>query len=254
MVVYNTLKGIQNYRNNPAVSQSELKAFLSGKKFTGESLSMMFGSYIDGLITMLPEEIQELYVVADQKRPSDTVVTLINQFKWVLEQYDSNLNPELSSYQNRLETFLQGKEWYPNLSPTAQATNLISKGGDWWNFIISSGDRTIITNSEKERLELIYQNLLDKFLRNGLEKGKSDQIDVYFQKELYWEEPVTTNGVTKQVYCKGLADIIIETDLSVVEIDIKYTDAKTLEGWIYIIRELNYPFQKAFYKKPYFYK
>lgn len=43
-----TLERIQNYRDNPAISQSELKALLSSKFFKKKpSLTMLIGSYLD---------------------------------------------------------------------------------------------------------------------------------------------------------------------------------------------------------------
>lgn len=242
MVRYNTIAGVKAYRDHPALNQSALKAFISGKKFNGESLSMLFGSYLDVLVTMQESDLEHLYVNADAKRPSEKMTKLLSQFKWTVELTQTVLNPSLEVYRLKLETWLEDKEYYQSSTPQSRAGSFIKAGSDWWQFIIELGDKTVISLSDIERIEGLQKKVNFEFL-NPILKG--DKYDVLFQKDFFWTEEVDR----VKIECKGLADIILESEFEIIEIDLKFTECKTLESFFYVMRDLNYPFQKAFYKR-----
>lgn len=200
-----------------------------------QSLVMMLGDYLDLKVTMDTADVEQLYVIADAKRPSDNVQTLLDQFLWTLNQKGVVVDSDLNSHSDYLGKFLLNKDWYPNSTEEGKANNLISKGKEWWSFLVESRDKIIMSSSEKAKLDAIYTQIFDKFLsRIQFKNG-------WYQKELYWNH----NGAD----CKGLLDILIEEEAQVIEIDLKYTTCKTLEDWFYVMKKLNYPFQKAWYSR-----
>ncbi len=236
MISYNTIEGIQNYRDHPAVSQSELKAKMINRKFTGGGLAMLMGNYIDCRVTMKDEDLDKLFVFAGAKRPSENISTLVEQFKWTVE-LNSVPKADLNNYQAALEKFLENKDFYPNLTIDKRVPNFINKANEWWDFLVENDGRAIVSVKEKTRMDLIYFRLKNEILDRL--KG-----DIYYQKELYW----TTKVDDVSIESKGLADIILEKEDSVWEIDLKFTECKDLESWFYVMRDKNYPIQKAYYR------
>jgi hypothetical protein len=200
-----------------------------------QSLVMMLGDYLDLRVTMDTTDLENLYVIADSKRPSENVQTLLDQFLWTLNQKGIPVDPNLSNHSEYLGKFLDNKDWYPNSSEEGKAKNLISKGAEWWSFLIESKDKIVMSSSEKSKLDAVYTQIFDRFL------SKIQFKNGWYQKELYWKIGNTD--------CKGLLDILIEEEHEMIEIDLKYTTCKTLEDWFYVVKKLNYPFQKAWYKE-----
>lgn len=236
MVSYNTIEGIKNYRDHPAVSQSELKAKMINRKFSGGGLAMLMGNYIDCRVTMKDEDLDKLFMFAGAKRPSENISTLVEQFKWTIELNSTPIQ-DLSNYQVALEKFLENKDFYPNLSIDKRVLNFINKANEWWNFLIENDGKSIVSIKEKTRMDTIYFRLKNEVLDRL--KG-----DIYYQKELYW----TTKIDDVSIESKGLADIILEKEDSVWEIDLKFTECKDLSSWFYVMRDKNYAIQKAYYR------
>lgn len=225
-----TLERIQKYRDNPAISQSELKALLSGKYLVKKpSLTMLIGSYLDCVITC-PEIKDDLYFVCDVTRPTDKIAELCDSlYQWV----DNGLllidpSPIIEDHLNEIEQWIETVDYYSN-RPNTRIEKFIKEAKEWWNVLVQKGNRQIITSVEELEAELIKIRLENDSSLHWIWKGE-------FQKDFYWTE--------EGIDCKGLGDICFEE----VYIDIKYTTCPNLNEWMKVCANLNYPFQMAFYK------
>lgn len=223
------LERIQNYRDNPAISQSELKAMLSGKSFKKKpSLTMLIGSYLDCVITCT-EIKDELFYTCDVSRPTDKIVELCESlYDWVTSWTDEEQTSDLESYEKIIEQWIETQDYYNN-RPKTRVSKFIEEAKEWWKVLVQRGDRQIITSIEELEAELMLLNLQRDIRWDWISKGE-------FQKDFYWTE--------EGVACKGLGDICFED----VYIDIKYTTCPNPREWMKVCANLNYPFQMAFYK------
>lgn len=227
-----SLQKLKDYRDNSGISQSELKAMLSGKSFTKKpSLTMLIGSYVDTMITC-PHLKDDLYWVVDASRPTDKIVELCESFyKWVSVDYQFSeqvIETDLEKYKGLIEDWIETVDYYSN-RPKTRVEKFIKEAKEWWSVLVQKGDRQIITTIEELETELILLNLQGDLRWGWISKGE-------FQKDFYWNE--------EGVPCKGLGDICFDE----VYIDIKYTTCPNLNEWMKVCTSLNYPFQMAFYK------
>lgn len=230
-----SLQQLKNYRDHPNISQTELKAMLSGKSYTKKpSLTMLIGSYVDTMITC-PHLKDDLYWVVDISRPTDKIVELcetLYQWMWngasLFEEEDIKLPANLEECSSIVEQWIQLQDYYSN-RPKTRVEKFIKEAKEWWSVLVQKGDRQIITTMEELETELILLNLQGDLRWGWISKGE-------FQKDFYWNEC----GVP----CKGLGDICFED----VYIDLKYTTCPNLNEWMKVCTNLNYPFQMAFYR------
>jgi hypothetical protein len=245
MIHYINQEQIKAYRENPAISQSQLKIEKYEKEEKEKEIknhtSMLFGSYLDFLITS-NEDPSLYYVIEDTKRPSEVIQTLLDQWLFTVGIKELELNSDLSFYLKELERFLKNKDFYPNLPIDNRVANFIKKGEEWWKFRIDNIEKSILSQKEASRMEFLHGKVKTSFLNNLLKKYE-ETGDLYFQKELYWQDTIRGYSFS----AKGLCDILIVTEDQVVEIDVKFSSHKTFEGWIYGAKEMSYAIQKAYY-------
>jgi len=228
-----SLQQLKNYRDHPNISQTELKAMLSGKSYTKKpSLTMLIGSYVDCVLTCGHLK-DELFYVCDVERPTQKIEELCESFyRWLSDGfiYDANIPQEvdLTKYELQVEQWIQFQDYYSN-RPKTRVEKFIKEAKEWWSVLVQKGDRQIITTMEELETELILLNLQGDLRWGWISKGE-------FQKDFYWNEC----GVP----CKGLGDICFED----VYIDLKYTTCPNLNEWMKVCTNLNYPFQMAFYR------
>lgn len=241
MKIYNTLEGVDKYRNHPNKSQSDLKAFMDGKTYSGKpSLAIELGSYIDCLLTLEPGVAKKVYWPTECERPNDTIMNILYKLKQFVPE-----NKPLREYGELLENFMLSTDYYANRSPTQRAENLIKHGEDWWQEYIDHPTAVMISKSDADKMEQQYLRIIN----SALWKKLPELGDIYFQKDFYWERSVKKEDSIMQVDLKGLADFIVVTDKEILEFDLKFTECSTIEMWLWVAKEKNYPFQKAFYKE-----
>lgn len=227
-----TLERIKKYREVDSLSQSELKALLSGKSFKKKpSLVQTIGSYIDCIITC-SEIKDDLFFITNASRPTDKIVELCASFyNWIEQAVIGYTNPfynELEKHKDEIEHWLEFQSYYNN-RPKTRVNTFIEEAKEWWTVLVQREDRQIITTVEELEAELMLLNLQRDMRWDWISKGE-------FQKDFYWNE--------EGVACKGLGDICFDD----VYIDIKYTTCPNPREWMKVCANLNYPFQMAFYK------
>lgn len=222
-----SLEKIKRYRDDPRVNQSYLKNLISKKIYNEESLSKTKGNYIDMALTM-DEKLSDHFVICDVARPSDSIIQICKKLEIGL-----HIITDLDSISHLIdEQVLAG--YYENRSIESRKKSFMESARDWWNFKAENFSKSILTVDELRGLDFALNNCKTSDIWRKLSKK-----NFKFQHDFYWE----IDGVG----CKGLADMFTSKNDIGCEIDIKYTDASTFEGWVYIMRKLNYPFQKAFY-------
>lgn len=226
-----TLQQIQEYRENPAYSQSDLRHILSkGTKGFKPSLAILMGSYLDCKLTC-PHLAQELYYISDIKRPTQTIQDLCKSlYEWL--DKDTLLidpwKPNLEEHVEQIEEWINFESYYAN-RPRTRVKTFIEEASEWWAVFIQKGDKQIITSIEDLETDLIIIKLKNEKDLEWLWGGD-------FQKPFYWIE--------EGIECKGLGDIVLENTY----VDLKYTTCESLHEWWKVCTSLNYPFQMAFYK------
>lgn len=234
MLNYNTIQGIWEYRSHPSVSQSQLKQLVMPTQYREESEIMNKGSYLDHILTM-EEPVEDYFTIADVDRPSDAIVLYCNTL-YNACRLDLYIDADLEKYRGYLEGVDLLDSYYKSSTREKTVGIFIRNASDWWRFMVESNGKIRLTKEEVETLDDIKSRVMSSPLSMYFTNGK---MEISYQKDFYW----TFGGLN----CKGLADIVVEGK-DLMEIDIKYTEAGSMESWWYIMRKLHYPFQKAFYK------
>lgn len=228
-----TIQRLREYREHPNISQTELKSLLAGKhKRFKPSLATLIGGYLDAVL-LTPEIVDDLYLISDASRPTDKIVDLCQSlYEWISYGfiYDEEIPMEIDliKYEGQIEQWIETKDYYNN-RPKTRVKTFIKEAEEWWSVLVTKGEKEIITTSEQIDNELICMRLKSDPELDWLWQGE-------FQKDFYWEE--------EGIRCKGLGDICLED----CYVDLKYTTCNSINDWIKVCSNLNYPFQMAFYK------
>lgn len=212
---------IEDYRRNPALSQSFLKGVLANRVSRPPSLQTLLGSFTDCLITT-PDLVDEIYVVDDLKltdKEYEIILKIVEYGDWSIYTIHRALN-EVGYYNNRAK---------PNAEDDKRVEEFL-KFEDVYN-TLASGKSYISTAKRDEAVQISNYLLTDK-------KSRDYFVDAEFQKILYWNY----DGED----CKGLLDIYQEKNGYGRIIDLKITDASHRE-FKKIARRFRYEFQMSFY-------
>jgi len=237
-----TLEDLKNYRDTEALSQSFLKLVLANnvnKKFK-PTIQMDIGSYLDSLLTT-PDFTDDLFQVGLAKRPSDAIKGFIDAL-WQEQEEVVSVDLNVEGYKNRVIEFARASSYQPKWGDDAIWNSIIKDGQGYWEEIISSQGKVLITQEEFENCQNIAQLTCSSFI-TGKYFQEQENIDKYYQLPLYW----TYEGLS----CKGLLDILIfeKETKTIYIVDIKSTGVGTLKEWFNVCRSKNYPFQFAWYKE-----
>ena len=223
----NTLNKVRSYRENPAINQSYLKNLVLPRIYKEESALFAKGDYIDMALTYPEIDLREHFAISNVNRPSDTIIAICQKLDPLIEKIQ-----DIEDLKDFITEDMLG-DYYQNRSLESRIKSFLEAGKEWLKFRIENKGKQFLT--EKEVSELDWAILKCKRSETWKTIIKNDPK---FQFDFYWN--------MEGVDCKGLADIVLFNNAN-YEIDIKFTTARTLENWVYIMKELHYPFQKAFY-------
>ena len=237
-----TLEELKDYRDTEALSQSFLKLVLSNnvnKKFK-ETVPMLIGSYMDSLLTS-PDLTDDLFQVGLAKRPSDAIKGFLDVL-WSEQEESISQDLDVDGYKTRVIELVRAANYQPKWGDDAIWKSVLTDGQAYWEELISSQGKMLITKSEQEQCENIAQLACSSPI-TGKYFLDQDNIIKHYQKPLYW--------TCEELPCKGLLDILIfeEETKTIYIIDIKSTGVSTLREWFNVCRQKNYPFQMAWYKE-----
>jgi len=242
MNYYQTLQNLHDYLNSSAINQSFLKLVLSNRVNTKfkETPLLAIGSYVDCLLTS-PHLKEDLFIDDLDKRPSETIRGFLIQLRDILLSTESSIG-ELKDHKDLVIQIAKDANYNSKWGDDAIWNAIEKDGSTYWEFLLKSNGKSILTKEEKELSNRVVSLTLDHYV-TGKYFIEQPNVDKYFQKDIYW----TYNGLN----CKGLIDLLIvehETK-SIYLIDIKSTTVSSIEEWFRVCKSKNYPFQLAFYKE-----
>lgn len=212
----NKLKEIEEYRSNPAVSQSKLKEYLG---MTPPSQSTAFkGSLVDGLLTM-NEHVDDMFIIGNDDYPDQSSVT----YKMV----DYMVNNEMAfSDENILEVY----ELFEHQQRWKSDTKIknFEQYYDFYEFMKLKEDKTVVSEADFAHATNIVERLKEYIPDN-----------VEFQVPIYNE----LHGIM----CKGLIDFVDKSDTEFVIWDLKVLSVK-VRDIKYSLRKMRTDFQLSFYR------
>lgn len=229
-----------NYRNNTALSQSELKGVLSNniKPFKG-SLASMVGNLVDCCLTT-PECLEDWFYVSNlTKYPKPQIKLVFDTYYNILVE---NEMPIVFDNTHILEVFRDVSN--SNSKDSTVIDSLLAEQ-DYWDSLKEANGRIVVSQDYWNKCTLIAHSLKNNY--NTEYFFKSDLFkDVYFQVPLYWKYVDAGNT---EVDCKGLIDILIknEHNKTIQIVDIKTTGDSLIAWKRNIARKHNPVFQLSYY-------
>ena len=252
MNYFSSLKSLNDYRASTAISQSFLKAVLANnvKKEFKETIPMILGSYLDSCLTT-PELTSDLFQVGLSKRPSDAIKGFLDDvFKQALIELEELIqedviypviNPNLEVWKLKVMMKVKEANYQPKWGDDAVWKSIKTDGESYWEELVSSQGKMLITQEEKEKCDNITQLACSSHI-TGKYFIEQEEVEKYYQKDLYW--------TYENLSCKGLLDILIfeEQTKTIYIIDIKSTGVYSIKEWFNVCRTKSYPFQMSWYK------
>ena len=216
MIIRSSKEQIQEYINSPAMNQSKLKllsisaqAFQEVKEpemFFEEKEHFVIGKGVDDLITMGQEYFDENYHISDITKPSDTIMSIVQQVFQSKESdnwFDQNLLPAIEAH-----------NYQPNWKPDTKITKVSVEGETYWNELLQSENKQILSKEQILKIDSIANQILEhRFTKDYF---KLDEFtDIYYQLPIYF--------TVDNIECKALLDmVIVNHELkTITPIDIK---------------------------------
>lgn len=248
-----------SYYERPEISHSDLSNFEWGgpnyfRRCKQENFSdkdteaFSFGEQFHCFV-LEPEKFDAQYAVEDVKRVNGltgeflkNIVKLEKEPSIVLEANEIYKTAYLAtgfklSFENVLKSLEQGE-------------NI-----EYLNFLRENWDKIRVSKESYSKIQTMYENLMShkKARKLILEEGtSSEDCEVFFEKEIYWESLVSINKKAEELEmlaCKSKLDILIidKTNKKVTIADLK-TTGKSLRQFKESYKDYKYYRQLAYYK------
>lgn len=229
-----------DYRNNTAISQSELKGVLSNnvKPFKG-SIASMVGGIVDAVLTS-PECLEDWFYVSNlPKYPKPQIKLVFDTYYEKLVETESDI---VWSTEMLLQTFREISN--SNSKDDTVMASLLAEQY-YWDSLKEANGRVVVSQEYWNKCNLVASSLKHNsitwtFFQEDLFK------EIEFQKPVYWKYVDAGNT---EVECKGLIDIFIidHHNKTVQIVDIKTTGDSLVTWKKNIARKHNPAFQLAYY-------
>lgn len=221
------------YRNHNAISQSQLKALLSGigiyKHVRSNGVHFLLGDAVDILLTQGKQVFDDKYYVSTIKLPSESIVRVVNL---VFNDYPySNDGDYLNAIVEACNTVEYGMKWKRD----TRVNKIIKEGGSYWEELKKSYGKTIIDSVQNNTIKAIVESLTThEFTKDIFNCKSEDQLAIYFNY--------------KGVECKALLDRVnIDDEFKTLQpIDLKTTGDYT-GNFRFNARKFRYDIQAAWY-------
>lgn len=244
---------IEEYYKNPALNQSSLKLLeIDPKKFFEEQEQKLFfeekqhfiiGNAVDCLLTRPESFNDEFYISELKNKPSDTVKSIIKE---TFDLVSSNIKEEIIEVNfYKYSSFVLeacNNHNYQKTWKDETRVNKILENWEYWEEIVKSKDKTILTVEDYKLIQHIVFNFENSDVTKDIFSTKTEEgkIEVFKQFAIFFN--------FADVDCKALLDIlIINHDKKEVYIyDIK-TTSDLLSNFPKIAERNRYDIQCAFY-------
>lgn len=246
---------IEKYYKDPSLNQSRLKTLLKGMEsfknanssselYFEENESFLIGSAVDALLTGTAEDFNDTYYVPENgQKPSDTVMSIINQV------YDETKRlgvlPEnvgsLSLYVGYVIQSCIKHDYYSTYKDETRIKKIIDCEY-YWESLKKAEGKTVLSQEQYDKVKGIVDSLkASPFTSKYFTEGSDRRV--YYQKPLYF----THRGVK----CKALPDMIICYLENGIVTSIEIIDIKTMAGYTtnfpLSLRKYRYDIQAAWY-------
>lgn len=246
----------QEYRNSPAISQSNLKLLLHSVNLFnamksneedeyGEKDHFIIGIGVDTLLTMGIDTYLEEYHVSEVEKPSDIHLRIIKQ---LYEYHRNYVDEEILVFQSQTShDWLAENEdfigWQGNWKWETKVDKFfIPVNQAYWDDLVLAQNKQILSKSQDELIKEIVGNLINSEFTGQyfLPPNPFRNIEIHYQLPIYF--------IYKGVNCKALLDqVIIDHENKTVQpLDIKTLGDYTLNFFNSVIQR-RYDFQAAFY-------
>lgn len=244
-------KETQDYYNNLALSQSELKLLLDDpKKFkefkdkqaqgiqenSEDAKHFLLGSAIDCMLTST-DFLEEFHVSSLENKPSDNVRNIINSvFSMAIQKGNDR---EFTNFKSEILEACNNFEYYPNWKDETRV-NKILENYQYWNDLILSEGKKVLSAEEYLTVRNIVASIKNhKFTREYFRKAGSE-LEIVYQLPIFFNH--------KTLDCKALLDMVIfnHSDKTIQPIDIKTTSRRTVH-FPTSFRKYRYDIQAAWY-------
>lgn len=223
---------VKAYFKNPALSQSEIKAILKGPhlvkivennpNYFEESEAMLIGSLVDDMFTYdLPELMEHYHVGGIEKKPSDTMVSIIRKV------YDYRISDILSDNVENILIFAREHGYGNGGYKDDRIVNDVMKNLEYWNELLLIGNKTLVSTNEYNLACKINNSIREhEYTKEIFDNPHKFQVDLYFK--------------TDEFECKALLDLLVYDPKrnAICPFDFKITGYNTL---------FNIPFNKFKY-------
>lgn len=238
---------MEEYFQNPAVSQSQLKTLLISPKAFGEERKVelyfeekehfTIGSAVDCMLTEGEDAYKSKYHISKvENKPSDVVKSIINQ----VFDYASNTDEEIGlildpMYRVLITTCCEHHNYQNNWKNETKVSKICEYYEYWEDLKLARG-KTILSIEEETLIDTIVMSLRT----NEVTSKYFNQEEIQYQVPIYFE----FDGVE----CRALLDMVIfdRENKTIQPIDIKTMGDYTLKFPI-SLRRRRYDIQAAFY-------
>tara|TARA_R100001460_G_scaffold2478_2_gene8051 strand:+ start:6034 stop:6969 length:936 start_codon:yes stop_codon:yes gene_type:complete len=226
---------MSDYRKIDAVNQSRLKKILVHPKLymhqeeREEKSYFTFGQFVEDVLLMSPEEIDDKYIICDVDMPTDKVKEVVEAL------YAARGVADFDSIEATLVDEIRMEAGYQTKWKAETAYNkLKALGSDYLDFIASTGDRIIISQEDYDKAQSL-----------AIMVESNPSMVKYLSKDNKFKHVVTF--LYKGFNCKGEIDIVhIDHEAKTMRVvDIKTTSQ--FLGFKSSILRYRYDFQLAFY-------
>ena len=202
MIIRSSKKQIQEYIESPAVNQSKLKllgisaqAFQDVKEpdlFFEEKEHFLIGKAVDDAITMGEDYWNDNYYISNTTKPSDTIMSIIQQV------FQSRMSDNL--FENDLLSAIEAHNYQPNWKVDTKIAKVSTEGESYWFELLQSEGKQVLDKDQYMKcLSIVNQLTEHRFTKHYF--VDNEHTDIYYQVPIYY----MLNGVE----CKALIDMII---------------------------------------------
>lgn len=244
-------KETQDYYNNLALSQSELKLLLDDpKKFkefkdkqakgiqenSEDVKHFLLGSAVDCMLTST-DFLEEFHVSSLENKPSDNVRNIINSvFSMAIQKGNDR---EFTNFKSEILEACNNFEYYPNWKDETRV-NKILENYQYWNDLVLSEGKKVLSAEEYLTVRNIVASIKNhKFTREYFRKAGSE-LEIVYQLPIFFNHKILD--------CKALLDMVVfnHSDKTIQPIDIKTTSGRTVH-FPTSFRKYRYDIQAAWY-------
>ena len=228
-------KETQDYYNNLALSQSELKLLLDDpKKFkefkdrqaqgiqenSEDAKHFLLGSAVDCMLTST-DFLEEFHVSSLENRPSDNVRNIVNSvFSMAIQKGNDR---EFTNFKSEILEACNNFEYYPNWKDETRV-NKILENYQYWNDLVLSEGKKVLSAEEYLTVRNIVASIKNhKFTREYFRKAGSE-LEIVYQLPIFFNH----------------------SDKTIQPIDIKTTSGRTVH-FPTSFRKYRYDIQAAWY-------